>query len=270
MRAQKIGSQKITRALALWAFLFVPAGFAFAQPEGYAGNVATDKPLLLYRLTPTRQPVAIPPKLKITSLDSLQFTGPRPSDPFVLGNFAADGSWGIANGYLQALSGKNSAVQLCWADQFELTGVAKMAGFGGWFLLLGWDQGRGYAVHNPTLMQSGSPWFLSELRGTKAIEGRTMEFDKFEWKGEQPFSIKVANSNLTVTVGKFTVINTVPLHNYSAGSIVVGVYDTKYGPRAVGIKSLSIRALPPVAPATETSTPAGGGPATQPDSQLIE
>lgn len=224
--------------------LCVLSSIAVAQPEDFKGVVAGERPEVIFVVgRPTARPAKLSPKAKVVPLEDLQFTGPQPSHPFVLGNFAHDGEWGIVEGHIQLLDGRNAALQLAWADQFELEGIMEQAGFGGWFFLLGWDQGRGYALSNVTMKESGSPWFLSEFRGNKAIDGRTKEFDKFEWKHAQPFVLRVEKNKLSLKVGAFQVFNQEPLDGYSPGRIVFGVYDTRYGPRPARIRSLKIRAL---------------------------
>lgn len=217
---------------------------AQAQPEGFTGAVAKETwtPLL----TPGRgtpKPLPIPNSSKLLSIEELQFIGPEPGHPFVLGQFAVDGRFGLVNGGLQLIDGKNAAVQLAWGDQFELEGIMEQAEVGGWFLLFGWDQGRGYSVCNVTLRDSGSPWFVSEYRGNQAISDRTQEFQKFDWRREQPFKVTVRENELTFEVGRFKVIDGHPLPAYSPGAIILGVYDTRYGPKPIRVKSLRIRSL---------------------------
>lgn len=217
---------------------------AMAQPETFNGAVA--KPAWTSLLAPGRgtpKPQPIPKSSKLVSIEELQFIGPQPGHAFVLGQFAVDGRFGLINGGLQLMEGKNAAVQLAWADQFELEGVMEQAETGGWFLLLGWDQGRGYSICNVTLRDSGSPWFVSEYRGNQSISGRTQEFQKFEWRREQPFKVTVRDNELTVEVGRFKVIEEYSLDGYSPGSIILGVYDARYGPKPIRVRSLRIRAI---------------------------
>lgn len=224
---------------------------AVAQPEDYTGLVAGEKPVVLHLQTrgPNR-PTPLPKKSPLVSLEDLRFTGPEPSHPFVLGNFATDGQWGLVQGYVQVISGKDAALQLAWADNFELEGVIEHAGLGGWFFLVGWDQGRGYALSNVLMKESGSPWFISEFRGNKAIPDRTVQHEMFEWKGEQTFRLTIQQKLLSLDVGRFHVLDRQPLENYSPGRIILGVYDTRYGPKPLRVRSLKIRSLPadPAAP----------------------
>jgi|GEM_PF-6022592 len=219
-------------------------GPARAQPEGFVGAVAKAKSETLFAFSP--QPALqgkLPRKCRLIPLPDLEFTGPKPSHPFVLGNFYADARWGIVNGSLGVLDGKNGALQIAWADQFCLEGIMEQGGLGGWFLLLGWDEGRGFAVSNVTLKDSGSPWFVTEFRGGKAIEGRSQEFEKFEWKGEQPFRLVMEESRLTFEIGRHRQFHELPIEGYAPGRIILGTYDTRYGPRPLLVKSLKLRAI---------------------------
>lgn len=214
-----------------------------APPENFSGIIAEKKWSVLHlRNTRSRGNQKLTSSAKVTSLPDLIFTGPKPGHPFVLGNFDADGEWGLSNGFLLPVRGKNSAIQLCWADQFELEGIMEHAQFGGWFMLVGWDSGHGYSISNVKFKTSGSPWFISEMRGEKSIEETTIEFDHFNWKGSQPFKLSVKNNEISLTVGRSNVFTT-PLENYKPGMIVLGVYDTEYGPKPIRVQSLRVREI---------------------------
>lgn len=212
-------------------------------PEGFQGVVAEKKWSVLHLRNPRHRGVKkLTATAKVTQLPDLNFTGPMPGHPFVLGNFDTDGEWGLSNGYLLPVSGKNSAIQLGWADQFELEGVIEHAQFGGWFMIVGWNSGHGYSISNVKFKTSGSPWFVSEMRGGKSIDDTTIEFDHFNWKGPQPFQLAVKNNQLSLTVGRTSVFST-PLENYKPGTIVLGVYDTEYGPKPLRVQSLRVREI---------------------------
>ncbi|QDU40793.1 hypothetical protein Mal4_51530 [Maioricimonas rarisocia] len=185
----------------------------------------------------------LPSSGPLKPLDDLKFVGAHAGHPFYLGHFATDGRWGVVNGGLQRIEGKNAAFRIARADSFELEGRAQMEKYGGWFLLVGWDQGRGYAVSSATMKVSGSPWFLCEFRGDEAIEETDHEYDGFEWRDEQPFRVRVVDRKLTFEIGGNTVLDQEELANYSEGDIIFGVYDTRYGPRPVRIRALRIRAF---------------------------
>jgi hypothetical protein len=192
------------------------------------------------------QPQPLPPSGPVQPLTELRFTGPMPAHPFVLGNFGIDGRFGIVNGGIELVEGRNAAIRLCpRADQFELEGRIAMKDYGGWFLLLGWDEelGNGYAVHNCTMKQSGSPWFITELRGRAAVEETTQELKQHEWRLVQEARVTVRENKLTVQVGAVKVLDQEPLLNYRPGAVIFGVYDTRYGPRPVRVESLRIRAV---------------------------
>jgi len=179
----------------------------------------------------------------LTPLDDLKFVGADPGHPFYLGHFACDGRWGIVSGGLQRIEGSNAAFRIARAENFELEGRAQMEKYGGWFLLVGWDQGRGYSISSVTMKESGSPWFIAEFRGDRAIKETNHRYDGFEWRNEQPFRVRVVDRKLTFEVGAITVLDREELSNYSEGDIIFGVYDTRYGPRPVRIRALRIRAI---------------------------
>jgi len=203
----------------------------------------------LLRVTPSsRQAQVLSDSSPLKRLRELQFTGPMPAHPFVLGNFAVDGEFGLVNGGLELVQGKNAAIRLVeQADQFELEGRIAMKDYGGWFLLLGWNEefGNGYAVYNCTMKQSGSPWFITEMRGRNAVEDTNQELKQLEWRQFQDVKISVRDSQLTFKLGVQTVLDAESLPNYQPGAIIFGVYDTRYGPRPVHIQSLRIRGVTP-------------------------
>ncbi|MBX3443813.1 MAG: hypothetical protein KF774_15500 [Planctomyces sp.] len=202
----------------------------------------------------------LPPKATLQNLDDLTFTGPQPGHPFVIGNFADDGDFGLVDGGIQLTSGANAALQLPSADQFELEGIMEQVDFGGWFFLVGWADGRGFLVSNPTMKESGSPWIVCELRGGVAIADTVEDLPDFEWRRSQPFRIQVQDDALTLEVGKVKVIDGRALANYSSGRVLLGVYDTRYGPKPIRIQSLRMRALEKNAAAPEKDGDADGDP----------
>lgn len=214
------------------------------EQEDFAGAIATEKVQIL--CTPRRGgPIQapLPKKSKLVSLEELSFVGPKPSHPFVLGTFDVDGRWGIERGLIARVAGTNAALQIGWADEFELEGVMEMTGLGGWFLLIGWNEGGGYGIHNVVMKDSGSPWFVSQFRGNRAIEDGTVELEKFLWNGEQPFRLTVQSEKLNLQVGRHRVVNEFPVEGYGPGRIILGTYETRYGPRTVRIGTLKLRAL---------------------------
>lgn len=185
----------------------------------------------------------LPANSRIEPLDDLRFTGPAPGHPFVLGNYVADGTWGVVNGGIQLVDGYNAAFRLATARDFELEGTIDMREYGGWFLLIGWRDGRGYSISNVTMRESGSPWFITEYRGDAAIPEAHEEIIQHEWRREQEFTVTVKENLLTFTLGRLDVLDEQALPNYDGGDVIFGVYDTRYGPRPVSIRVLRIRSL---------------------------
>lgn len=185
----------------------------------------------------------LPPNGKIQPLPDLQFTGPEPGHPFVLGDFAADGEWGVADGGIVRVKGNNAALKLGRAENFELDGTLEMGDEGGWFLLVGWNEGRGYSIINIGFRESPSPWFITEYRGGAAIAEAHQHITHHAWRDAQPVNLTVKDQVLNLHVGKVHVLQDQQLAQYSVGDVILGVYDTRYGPRPIRIRALRIRAL---------------------------
>lgn len=215
-----------------------------AQPDDFKGVVAETNWTVLHRLTkPTRNPIPLPKSSKLIPLENFEIVGPMPGHPFVLGQFSSNGNWGLAAGHVQMINGDDGALQIGWADQFELEGICEQVEYGGFFFLLGYDEGRGHGLINTTMKSSGSPWFTCEFRGEKAIEESVEEYGDFEWKKSQPFKLAVKNDCLSLTVGRFDVFENLPLENYQPGRIIFGVYETRYGTKPIRFRSLRLRAI---------------------------
>ena len=185
----------------------------------------------------------LPEKGLIQNFAELKFTGPKPGHPFVLGDFADDGDFALIDGALQLASGDNAVVSLPEGDEFELEGVMEHLEYGGWFLAVGWGEGRGYVLSNATMKESGSPWFLSELRGGSAIPDGTQDLEHFEWLRSQPFRLSVSRKELTFEVGKRVLADHLSISNYEKGRVLLGVYNTRYGPKKLRVHSLRMRSL---------------------------
>ena len=182
----------------------------------------------------------MPKNSPLEVLTDFEVTGPRPGHPFEFGEFKSIGRWGEMRGALQT-SGKNAVLRIARAEDFTLEGQFFGEGLGGWFLLVGWDTGHGYGLMNVTLKESGSPWLISEFRDSKAIEPTYTELHRLNWKGVQPLRLTVADKKLSLQVGKEVVAEEFELPNYHEGDIILGTYDTRYGPKQARIHSLRIR-----------------------------
>ncbi|MEX0585428.1 MAG: hypothetical protein WD176_02200, partial [Pirellulales bacterium] len=112
---------------------------------------------------------ALPENGPLVNVRQLELTGPAPGHPFILGHYSDDGKWGFVDGSVVRVDGRNAALKLGRAEHFELEGVVEMGDEGGWFLLVGWDEGRGYSIINIGFRESPSPWFITEYRGGAAI-----------------------------------------------------------------------------------------------------
>jgi hypothetical protein len=176
------------------------------------------------------------------SLTDLQLQGVPKADPFWLRDFKSSGVWGSVDHRLARIEGKNAAVKLARAENFELQGAVMAEGLGGWFILLGWDKGHGYAIYNVSLKLSNSPWIVSEFRDSTAIANTHRDIHRYQWKGEQSISLVVENKKLSLRVGRETIAKDLELPNYHAGDIILGTYDTPYGAKPISIRSLRIRA----------------------------
>jgi hypothetical protein len=227
------------------AVLAAPLLIAADKPNAKPANQfqLTDKWVVLVNpVGKIRGRRPLPDKGLVQNVAELKFVGPQPRHPFVLGEFAADGEFGIVDGSLQLMRGANAAIQLPEADEFELEGVMEHVEVGGWFMGIGWDSGRGYILSNVTMKDSGSPWFVSEMRGSSTVPDGTEELEHFEWLRSQPFRLSVVNKEVSLEVGERTVIDHVPVPHYEKGRVLIGVYDTRYGPKKLKIHSLRMRA----------------------------
>ncbi len=221
-----------------------PATVPAATPEAAAAPVVsiTDKwSVLVNPARPRPGIVKFNEKSPIQNVEEFKLLGPMVGHPFGLGELIVDGRWATAQGLAQRIEGKNTLVRLATADQFELEGIIHQEGLGGWFMLLGWNQGHGYSLSNVVLKDSGAPWFICEYRGAEAIVPTNNEVKQFEWRGDQPLRLSVKQKLLTVKVGQTLVVENYPLDNYTAGELSLGTYDTRYGPRTVQVRSLRIR-----------------------------
>jgi len=186
--------------------------------------------------------VPLDEKSPVRVAEGLKLTGVKPGHPLWLSAFTSDAEWGVAKDGLRATAGKNAALRLARAADFDLEGIANVEGLGGWFVLVGWSDGHGYLAYNVTTKESGSPWIVAEVRGNKVLEETHREVARHEWKGPQPFRLAVAEKSMGLIVGKDEVFKDVPVPNYAEGEVIVGTYDTKYGPKKLRIQSLRVKA----------------------------
>jgi len=212
--------------------------------------VSAQEPVLgkwqVLHLTPKRATNGIKdfaPNSGLANIETLDLKGPHPGHPFLIGTFAINGRFAIGNGSIQRTEGQNAAVSLGKQDNFDLEGIVDATGVGGMFLLLGWQDGHGNLVYNVTMRESGSPWHKCEILRGKAVVDSDHEMNRYEWKGPQPLVVRVLDGRLSLRVGTTRLAEEVELENYTAGDVLIGTYDTKYGPRGMRIHSLRVREI---------------------------
>jgi hypothetical protein len=184
---------------------------------------------------------------KVPGLTALAFSGPGRNDPFVLGDFAVTGDLTSSAVGLTPAAGLSAAIELFRGEHFELDGVMTHTGFGGWFLLVGWnaEERSGYCISNFTTRMLRSPWHLTEIRGGVPVPRRTMEFRSLDWKREQPFRLIVSGQRAAIQIGQYTAFENQRLANHRSGAVILGTYKTAYGPKSLVLQSARVRAVAP-------------------------
>ncbi|MDX1965907.1 MAG: hypothetical protein SFV23_01940 [Planctomycetaceae bacterium] len=184
----------------------------------------------------------LPKTSGLSNLTELKLTGSMKRDRFHLGEIAVNGEFGIDQGLLSRTAGRCAAVQLVSEiGDFELEGQINAESLGGWFWLIGWKDGHGYGIYNVTLKTSGSPWFLSEFRGGVGIAETHQEINRYEWRGMESLRLSVIENRLSLQVGTASLARELELPGYHAGAIILGTYDTPYGPRNIRVQGLRYR-----------------------------
>lgn len=146
--------------------------------------------------------VPIPDDSPLEPLADLELKGPMPGHPLLFGDFKSEGDWASIDGILKRRAGKNTALKIGRAENFQVEGTISAPGHGGWFMLVGWDNRHGYMVYNVNTKSSGSPWLVTEFRDGAAIESTHREFRRFKWTDPQPFQLTVVDKRMTLLVGK--------------------------------------------------------------------
>jgi len=237
----KFGSQLI--ASLLCSSLFALPLAAEEEVAGEAEAAAEEDRLELDR----RWTVITPPQnddgeQPFESLPDLAFTGPN-NDPNVIGEYEANGEWGVRSGVFQQVSGEGAAVRLGKAEDFTIEGIANLDGTGGWFLLLGWDGEHGHVVSHSSLRQNDY-WRTYELKDGKANKfSVTTHSDSFRPRGEQPMWVIVKDGKLSLRVGQTVLLREHELNGYGEGDIILGSFKNQYGVKLIKFKALRLRAL---------------------------
>ena len=225
--------------LKVTVFILISLGLLLINPHCQAKSwkvlYKAQKKSLNKRTLPDHFPMEI--------INDVDLEGVNTKDPFLFNDFHSSGLWGIGKGKLTVTAGSDTMLKLSSSENFELEGIMNAEGLGGWYILFGWNEGHGYLIYNVTLKKSGSPWILTEIRGSKAIEGTHGEINRYDWKKDKPLQLIVKDKKVSLKIDKTMIANEVDIPNYSSGDILIGTYKTRYGPKKVKIKSLRIRTL---------------------------
>lgn len=229
-------------SMALVAATFGALLMSFAGSLGAEPKITKGKWEVLYQAKKSSGVKPLPKTSGLTNLTELKLSGSMKQDRFHLGEFAINGEFGLGEGLLTRTTGRSAAVELVSdVGDFELEGQINAESLGGWFWLIGWKDGHGYGIYNVTLKTSGSPWFLSEFRGGVGIAETHQEINRYEWRGMEPLRLSVIENRLNLQVGTALLARELELPSYHAGAIILGTYDTPYGPRDLRIQSVRYR-----------------------------
>ena len=174
-------------------------------------------------------------------LQDFELTGAHAKHPFRLNQVVSDGTWGMSKGALQQTGGRSAVLKFPSVEDFEMEMGLNAEGDGGWFILFGYKEGHCYGLYNVTMRTSGSPWFLSEFRGHVGLEETDREVARYQCRGNESLKMKVESGKLTLQIDRRVLIDQEELPNYQGGEILLGTYDTNYGPKPLKIYGLRIR-----------------------------
>jgi hypothetical protein len=200
------------------------------------------KTLLLLRSS-RHKTKPIPADMPLQPVINMTFAGPHPGHPHLLGKYDADGRFILHQGYLQQESGKAALVQLPKADSFDLEGIVNLKGEGSWLILLGWnaETNSGYCLYQPQLRVSGGPFHICRIEKGKTVPKSDQEIANVDLNGEGALRIRVLEKALSLQVLDQAIARDYFLKNYQPGHIMIGTYNSRYGPKKLGIRSLRIR-----------------------------
>jgi len=200
------------------------------------------KTLLLLR-SPRHKSQPIPADMPMRAMINMTFEGPHPDHPHLLGKYDANGRFILHQGYLQQESGKAALVQLPKADSFDLEGIVNLKGEGSWLILLGWntETNSGYCLYQPQLRVSGGPFHICRIENGKTVPNSDRELANVDLNGEGALRIQVLEKDLSLQVLDKLIVRDYTLKDYQPGHILIGTYNSRYGPKKLGIRSLRIR-----------------------------
>ncbi len=189
----------------------------------------------------------------------LRFVGPKPGDPFLLGDFRTEAGWQLVDKHLAAPPGKPASLLIATGDEYGIEFELDASGKGGWFLTLGYSGGNGYILSNVTTRKSGSPWLLCEITDGKAAPDAIRELTRYTWTGSQKLGITIKKNSrdeyhLDAQVANRPLLEAIALPNYQAGDLYLATYTTQYGPmplKVATIRAKSLGSKPKPAPAAD-------------------
>lgn len=249
------GLRFYSRILFLTAFVFIgslsPPAIAESQSEEEHDPLDIELTsrwttlVLLRNKRHKSQP--IPADMPLRAVINLSFEGPHPKHPHLLGKYEADGRFIMHEGYLQQESGTAAMIQLPKGDSFDLEGMVSLKGEGSWLILLGWDMEKksGYCLYQPQLRVSGGPFHICRIENGKTVAESDREMANLDLNGEGPLRIRVLEKNLSLQVLDQLIVHDYRLKDYQPGHIMIGTYNSRYGPKKLGVASLRMRLAEP-------------------------
>jgi hypothetical protein len=238
---QRVQDQQLCQPASVWLCLLAASLLLINSPS--AAN-CQDKPVKYgpwkTYLGGNSKAAANQPKFEV--LQDFELTGAHSKHPFRLNEVLSDGTWGMSKGALQQTGGRSAVLKFPAVEQdFELEMGMNAEGDGGWFILVGYQEGHCYGLYNVTMRTSGSPWFLSEFRGNMGIENTDREVARYQCRGNEPLKLKVEAGKLTLQIDRRVLVDQEELPNYQGGEILIGTYDTTYGPKPLKLYGIRIR-----------------------------
>lgn len=179
-------------------------------------------------------------KSQIEVLEDFELFGAKPNDTNLLNHVVVDGEWAVQRGTLFQKSGRCAALKLGTAEDFELEMKLNAEGTGGWFLLCGYNNGQGYGVYNVNLRSSGSPWHFSEFSRGRGVPETDREIVRYACRGEELLKFSVVSNRLKLQFNRRVLIDE-DVPDYESGDIILGTYDTQYGPKPLKILGIRLR-----------------------------
>ena len=110
-------------------------------------------------------------------------------------------------------------------------------------ILIGWDPETtsGYCLYQPQLRVSGGPFHLCRIEKGKTVPDSDREISNVDLNGEGALRMRVLDKELSLQVLDHLIVHDYTLKHYQPGHIMIGTYDSRYGPKKLGIGSLRIR-----------------------------